>query len=544
MKRTRAFAGTSIRILAALAGLFVAVSIAAADDVGQWIVVTPPAFRSVLAPLIKQREAQGFKVVILDTSEVFSPEQLQHGDGAPLLARLKALAQPGHGPEYVLLVGVCTATAPVENAVPSLRGAVARMKGQPSDSGYGLPDPDGAPTIAVGRFPARTVDELAGMVRKTIAFEQTAAPAPWRDRLLLLLGDPGGGPFAEMFVEQELRTDLTSLYPGWEMRTLFNVSSSPFYLPRPRDHETAMQYLQEGQLFSIYLGHSFAGGLGLDARFLFLRRSDWEKVNIPQGAGPFFTCGCFACQANENDPGYGLIAMRNSTGPVAVIGASGESFSAPGQLAVEGLLATLMRPPFPERLGQYWLAIQAGLARGKMDASTFALMDFADGSGGKMPLSVQRLEHLEMWLLLGDPALRLPVMLDDITLSTTGSATPGTNLKVTGALPDRLNSAAVHLTLERPLDSTAVGFEAVPPNSPENRQAQDRVYAANHRRANTYVLAQADAVVAGKTFSASLAVPDALTWTNLTLKAAATLSNETGLGVLVLPVNVTVRGTN
>lgn len=544
MKGTRAFAGTSIGVLAALAGLFVAVSIAAAEDSAQWIVVTPPAFRGVLAPLIKQREAQGFKVLILDTSEVFSLEQLQHGDGAPLLARLKALAPPGHGPEYVLLVGVGPTTAPVESTVPSLRGGVARMKGQPSDSGYGLPGPDGAATIAVGRFPARTADELAGMVRKTIAFEQTAAPAPWRDRLLLLLGDPGGGLFAEMFVEQELRTDLASLYPGWEMRTLFNVSSSPFYLARPRDHETAMQYLQAGQLFSIYLGHSFAGGLGLDARFPFLRRSDWEKLNIPQGAGPFFTCGCFACQASENDPGYGVVAMRNSTGPVAVIGASGESFSAPGQLAVEGLLASLMRPPFPERLGQYWLAIQAGLARGKMDPSTFALMDFADGSGGKMPLSVQRLEHLEMWLLLGDPALRLPVMPGDITLSAPGPVAPGSNMKVTGALPDRLGGATVHLTLERPLDSTVDGLETVPPNSPENRQAQDRAFVANHRRANTYVLTQVDTVAAGKTFASSLAVPETLSWTNLTLKAAATVSNETGLGVLVLPVNVTVHGTN
>ena len=76
-----------------------------------------------------------------------------------------------------------------------------------------------------------------------------------------------------------------------------------------------MQYLQEGQMFSIYLGHSYPGGLGLDARFLFLRRADWEKLSVPQGAGPFFTCGCFACQPNENDPGYGIAAMRNPSGP-------------------------------------------------------------------------------------------------------------------------------------------------------------------------------------------------------------------------------------
>lgn len=536
MKRSRALLKDSVRVFAVFVFFFVALSVTATEDAGQWIVVTPPTFRSVLAPLIEQRKDDGFKVVVLETTEVFGSEQLQQSDGAPLLAQLKALCLPGHGPDYVLLAGICAATAQVnaQNTVPSLRGTVERMKGQPSDSGYGLPGPDGGPTIAVGRLPARTVNELSGMVRKTLAFEQNAAPAPWRDRLLLLLGNPGGGPLAEMFVEQELHTDLASLYPGWNMRTIIDISSSPFYLPHPRDSATALQYLQEGQLFSIYLGHSYAPGLGLDSRFLFLRRADWEKLNVPHGAGPFFTCGCFACQANENDPGYGVAAMRNPAGPVAVIGASGESYSAEGQLAVEGLLATLARPSFPERLGQYWLAVQEGLARGKIDPTTFELMDMADGSGGKTLLPVQRLEHLQMWQLLGDPALRMPVMLDDIALSVSGPVTPGSNLKVSGALPDRLNGAAVHLTLERPLDSTPSGVEPVPPGSAENRQERERIFIANHRHANTYILAQADTVAVGKTFSAALAVPTDLQWTNLTLKASATASNESGLGVLVL----------
>ncbi|HLX68040.1 MAG TPA: C25 family cysteine peptidase [Verrucomicrobiae bacterium] len=533
MKARRALAGTSVGVWVLLV-LFVFISIAPAADSGQWIVVTPPAFRNALVPLIERRQAQGFKVVVLDTTDIFSPQQLQQGDGTPLLARLKALCQPGRTPAYVLLAGICITTAQVnaERIVPSLRGTVERMKGQPTDSGYGLPGPDGMPAISVGRFPARTADELAGMVRKTIAFEQAASPAPWRNRLLLLLGNPGGGPFAEMFVAQELQTDLASLYPGWEMRTLFNASSSPFYLPRPHDHDTALRYLQEGQLFSIFLGHSYAGGMGLDGKFLL--RPEWEDMNIPQGAGPFFTCGCFACQPNENDPGYGLAAMRNPSGPVAVIGASGLTYSATGQLAVEGLLGSLERPPFPERLGQYWLAVQAGLARGKMDPGTFALMDMADGSLGKTPLPVQRLEHLEMWLLLGDPALRLPVILDDITLSADGPVKPGSNLKVSGVLPDRLSNAAVHVTLERPLNSTSSALEPVPPNSPENRRARERILIANHHRANSYVLTEADAVAVGKTFSVSLAVPAALPWTNLTLKASATTSNESGLGVLVL----------
>ena len=112
--------------------------------------------------------------------------------------------------------------------------------------------------------------------------------------------------------------------------------------------------------------------------------------------------------------------------------------------------------------------------------------------------------------------------------------TTGANLKVSGVLPDHLKNAAVHLSLERPLNSTAADIEPVPPVSPENRQARERIYISNHRRANTYVLAQGDTMAAGETFAASLAVPAALPWTNVILKASATVSNESGLGVIVL----------
>ena len=85
MNSRRALAGPSIGFLAVLAVLFIAIP-AIAEESAQWTVVTPPAFRATLAPLIQQRQAQGFKVVVLETTDVFSPEQMQHGDGSPLLA--------------------------------------------------------------------------------------------------------------------------------------------------------------------------------------------------------------------------------------------------------------------------------------------------------------------------------------------------------------------------------------------------------------------------------------------------------------------------
>jgi hypothetical protein len=525
-----------IRNLAAACFLLTTASLLAAEPPGQWIVVTPPEFREALKPLIQERQSEGFKVVVLQTTDVLSHEQLEKKDGTALQAKLRELCANGKSKSYVLLAGVGGdgATNAITPIVPAHPGAVARMSGRPTDSGYGLPGEDGTPAVAVGRFPARDKEELAAMVRKTLAFEKDYQPAPWRNRLLLLIGNPGGGPLAEMFVEQTVASDMATLDPTWTVRTLFNASSSAYYLPRPRNREAALRYLGEGNLFSIYLGHSDAAVLDLDGKFM--SRSDWSGLSIPQGAGPLFSCGCFSCQSDPKGDGYGLAAIRNVAGPVAVIGATGESLSAPGQLAIEGLLASIKQPPFPSRLGDYWLGVASGLAHGKMDPGTFSLLDMADGSGGKLSLAEQRREHLEMWLLLGDPALRMPVVPNDISLETIQSASVGKDIEVNGHLPGRLKNATVHATLERPLASRPADGQKIPENSPENRQVREKAFTSRHQSANSFVLTTTDAKVTGDRFTALLTSPTNAPWSNFVVRVSATLSNEMGMGVILVPI--------
>jgi hypothetical protein len=504
-----------------------------AEPLGQWVVVTPPEFRETLEPLIQARKAEGFNVVVLQTTDVLNPEQLEKKDGAALQAKLNDLCAKTKS--YVLLAGTDGggATNAITPIVPALPGTVRRMNGRPNDSGYGLPGEDGTPAVAVGRFPARDKEELAGIVKKTLAFERDCRPAPWRNRLLLLIGNPGGGPMAEMFVQQMVAADLAALDPTWAVRTSFNAASSAYYLPRPRNRETALRYLGEGNLFSIYLGHSDAASLDLDRKFM--SRSDWSTLSIPQGAGPLFTCGCFACQSEPKGDGYGLAAMRNAGGPVAVIGATGESYSAAGQLAIEGLLASIKHPPFPSRLADYWLAVAAGLAHGQIDPGTFSLLDNADGSDGKSPLAEQRREHLEMWLLLGDPALLMPVMPADISLEAAQSVSASKEIEVTGHLPERLKGATVHVTLERPLTSKPAGLQKLPENTPQNRQVREEAFTSRHQSANSFVLTTADAKTTGDSFTALLTAPTNAPWSNLVVRASATLSNDVGMGVILVP---------
>lgn len=514
--------------------------VTAADKGPQWVVVTAPAFREAIVPLCEHRHAQGLRVSVLRTTDILSADEIRKGETAPLVKQVHELCRAAEGPSYVLLVGAAQAADPVtaeQTAVPSLRGTAGRMVGQPSDIGFGCPDGKRPPTVAVGRFPARTVEQVEQMVQKTLRFERDLTPAPWRHRLTLFVGHPGGSSawekqVAELIVTGVARDRFSRVHPLWTAQSLIHVPGSPYCVPDDDLHETAWGYLAKGQIFAFYLGHSNASGLwSRGARFL--DREDWMRIKIPRGAGVLFSCGCYGCQlVGAGGEGYGLAAMRNPDGPAAVLGAHGESYAAMGQLAIDGLLECLRQEKPPLRLADYWLATQAGLARGPMDAVTFWLFDQADGSRGKVPLDVQRLEHLEMWLMLGDPALRLPIDMPSINLATRDSALAGGSVTITGTLPPALASVVVRLTLERPLGSLPSDLATLPVGSAPAGQ----LLLANHRRANDYVLQARELQPADRQFHCVWKLPKSLPWPRLVVRAVATTDGQSACGVLTLPV--------
>jgi hypothetical protein len=350
----------------------------------RWILITAPGLQPALKPLADQRRKQGFNVEVVVTTNVITPEELRSGDGTSLKKLLELKCPPNAGRAFVLLAGDVKSDGLEQTlamTVPPLRGETGRMTGKTSDHGFGLPAKNGTPRVAVGRFPARTVKEAEDMVQKTLRFEREPVTNAWRNQLTLIVGNPGGGPMAEMFVQQALRADLAKLHPVLNVRTLFESSASKYFVPASRLRDVTTRWLEEGALFSVYMGHSRAAAMWSTSDFM--TRADWSAVRISSGPGVFFTCGCFACQVEGRDgEGFGLAAMRNGDGPVAVIGATGESYAAAGQLAADGLLSCLSKPPLPKRLGDYWLAVQSGLAQSPIDESIFKLYDQFDGSGG------------------------------------------------------------------------------------------------------------------------------------------------------------------
>src|SRR6185437_4616595 len=327
---------------------------ACAAPTGQWIVVTAPVFRKAIEPLCEQRKAQGLRVVVVQTTDVLSAEEIRGGEARKLREHINKLCREHKGPSFVLLVGAIESgrlAEPEKKVVPALSGTIGRMKGQPSDNGYGCFKDSRVPTVAVGRFPARTEEEARGMVAKTLDFERDARPGMWRRRLTILAGIPAYNPLVDRLVENVALSRFARLASIWTGKAIYSNPQSRFCLPNDQLHKRALQYVQHGEAFTLYLGHSSAEGLyGGEAPYL--DRDDWAHLRIERGKGVFLTFGCNGCQLKgANGEGYGVAAMRNANGPVAVVGSHGICFAAMVQLAADGLFASTFANRPPDRLG-------------------------------------------------------------------------------------------------------------------------------------------------------------------------------------------------
>lgn len=521
-------------------------NLTAAADSPKWIVATAPEFRSAIAPLVERRRQDGMAVTIIKMADL-ATDAAGMIDPMALRTEIERLARDSKSRTFVLLVGV--ASAPADGAkhaetnhidakqivVPALAGTEGRMKRQPTDHGYGLPDEKMLPSIAVGRFPARTAKEAAAMVEKTLAFERDRAAGRWRNRLTVLEGNPGGGNdferrTAEAVVPAQIQNRFAKLNPDWTARFVVHAAGSPYFVGDSDLRAASLDYIREGQFWTIYLGHSSASGLwSIGAPYI--DRKDWSTLEAGRHPGLLFTCGCFACQtAGFDGEGYALAAIRNPTGPAAVVGAHCESYAMAGLLALDGFLSELNAAKPAERLADYWLAVENGLVRGDIDPITFFALDNADGSHGKESLDEQRREHAQMWTLLGDPAMRIPPPPLPIKLRTSDSVVAGHTLSVSGSLPKELNAAKVRITLVRPLGTAPAKQTAA-----SGKQSAQAAWATLHC-ANSFELNSQSVESVGGEFHATLKVPAELPWPKIIIRATADSDARVAQGVVAVTI--------
>ncbi|WP_265594852.1 C25 family cysteine peptidase [Haloferula sp. BvORR071] len=363
--------------------LLLVVTAAAAEEARPWTVFYATPLKAAIEPLAQHRRAQGYTV-----------ELIEAGDG--YLEKVKAAKG------CVILAGALDAqgAARADCVLPGGKGVYRRMEGRASD---GILASD---ANVVGRLPAGSPEEMAAMVAKILRFEQEGQAADRKIGCII------GNPIAlekhlwpvDVFMAFQANSMLVGVNREWKISGAADLCLKPF----PQSDaafDPALDQLTAGSWEVLsFFGHSDPMGL-YSTGSTYLLQDVWSP---PQGPprGIFFTCGCHAL-ANQN--AYAVRAMRSPSGPAAVIGASAVSYSTIGYLAGKGLAACAAQPEGPATAGDWWLTIRGAINGAKMSKLVFKVFDTIDGTGGSVPLEQQREEHLQMWSLLGDPAMRMPV---------------------------------------------------------------------------------------------------------------------------------------
>ena len=414
--------------LAALLSLFFVFDVAAEPVTEKgWLLITTPQLREAFEPLVKLRREDGYRVAVVDDW------QSDTGRADESIARILGQIEQFRdaATQTSVLIGGAYNASNKKAFVPPAVGRHGRMRGKPTDYYFSLPDAEGGPKVAVGRLPARSPEQASEMVQKVIrcSRQPLATSAP---HLGIIVAHPGGETplerqFGESFLRMTVSNRLKQFDPKLRVSVIADIENSEFATPNQDFGKLAKDLLSAGSLFTVYCGHSSASGLWSKSDYV-VARDGFAKINTKGYPGVFLSCGCFTCQTGaksdsqiriqrasgetETVPvatqGFGIVAIRNANGPAAVVGPYGESYAIFGKLAMDALQNQLHAHESTTRIGDYWMAVQRRLMDGKVDALTFFMFDQADGSRGKTPIAQQRQEHVEMWTLLGDPAMSLP----------------------------------------------------------------------------------------------------------------------------------------
>jgi hypothetical protein len=506
-----------------------------------WIVITPSGLRKAIEPLCEHRQQEGFEVSIVEAEEIYKSKDKTVDQSEAIRDYLRGIYTKTEGYVYVLLVGAVRPPDKAdEDTFPFLPGQIGRMENKPCDLRYVVDTDLKSPKAILGRLPGRSSEEIERMVDKILRYEQSAPAGPWKYRLSVMASNPGGRTWIEkslsgMFVQMMGQDSLSRINPYWCVDGFIHVVGSEFYVPDNQLPSRAKSLLEAGQVFSFYLGHSGPSCLGSDG-IEFLNQEDWTNLNISNRQGVFFTCGCYACSISKSgqSDGYALTAMRNPQGPVAVIGAYGESYAAIGQLAFGGMLECLSRAEPPQRLGDYWLSVQKGIAEGHMDPVMFNLFDTVDGSRGATTLDFQRLEHLEMWMLLGDPATRIPLSASDVEFTVSKLNNSDDTLQIKGTASTQYEGGIVQVTIEKTLRKPKELFVS----GDENVSVSTAPWLGVAGYVNgAYILYKTEVAVEKGVFSGELKLPEIASPAEIIVRVYVTNGHQDAMNIEILELH-------
>jgi len=395
---------------------------ASANDI---LVLAPKSFHGALDAWLVHRTKQGHKIAIMEPGK--DPREtvkLVHKEGGGKL-------------RFVLLVGDVK-QVPYYSYPATIIKKWERDPMIASDNRTADLDGDHLPDLAIGRIPADTPEEAKLMLGKVIDYENSRDMGKWRRRVNVIASVGGFGAFQDSLIEKAATMFLTKNVPAsYDMHVTYAKPTSPFCPPPSKVMETTIERFNEGALFVAYIGHGHK--LGFDrCRF---QGNSWKifdedaafEVKSRHGLPIAFLLCCTTGHFDGAPDCIGELLIKRPKGPVAVIAASRVSMPYGNAPFAKELLQAI----FKERAPTLGHAFTRAKRRTMMDPKKYdEQRNLIEGMAkigyetDDAKRKAERIEHLYLYNLLGDPCMRLPHPAQ-AKLTAPASANAGETITVT-----------------------------------------------------------------------------------------------------------------
>ncbi len=351
-----------------------------------YLIISPLHLLPSAKRLAEYRQGQGLTAMVVDIEDV--QDEFSHGLAAPEAVHdflTYVHAKWAHAPRYVALIG--SGSYDYKNylgkgwpLVPSV--LVATPEGFfPSDNALADVDgDDGVPEFAVGRIPVFDKAKLEQYIDKVISYEQSAHSG---SKTLIAVSDKTDVAAGNFKASTKQVADL--MIPKDMTVTRLAVDD----LGYTAVHDQITAAMQKGIGILHYVGHSSLIGFGKSNSLL-----SANNIDAMNPVGPPMVMVSMSCSAASfgyspmNSIGESAV-LRKDGAAVAFFGATGLSKTYLADIIAEGFYGSLLDPATAPRLGdavleskRHYLHVKQG-----QDVST-----------------------LDIYNLLGDPAVRMPAL--------------------------------------------------------------------------------------------------------------------------------------
>ncbi len=278
-----------------------------------------------------------------------------------------------------------------------------------TDMPYADLNEDGWPDIVVGRVPVQTAEQAQAVLAKTRRYEERPDPGLWRHRILLFASEGYFGALVDALMERIGLDLLRSIPESWEILFLHARKGSVFGLPPEQYTRVLLREIRRGAFLAVYTGHGY-----LDA----LENVTWgdrARSILNQEDAARMACGArcpilllAACHTGDFGHGTSLaeVVLRTPDGPPAVLAAT--DVSHPYANALLALKVTrLLTGGHVSTVGEAFLEslITLGLPDSRPLLRLERLVDLLWSYEDRKEVLD---DNRRMYVLLGDPALRVP----------------------------------------------------------------------------------------------------------------------------------------